>query len=387
MGTGVYCHVPFCKRRCAYCDFYVEIRPLEIRRRTVRAILAEAESAAGEIPGGVCESLYIGGGTPSHLGGDLATALASGLRARLPFDPAAEITMEANPESLDRPLLDAIRAAGVNRLSIGVQSLDDASLAALGRAHDARGAREAVRLAREAGFENLSCDLIYGLPAAPGAEQREDSRWRRSLEETIGLGPDHISCYLLTLEDHVPLARHLASGSGGLLPGEEQARAAYETAVRALEDAGYGHYEISNWSRRGFECRHNLGVWRGGYYLGLGPGAHGHLPGRRTANRRDLEGYIASLERGDPPRREEIPTDERSASEESVMLGLRLRDGVAWADLGQRFDPVRLARIRERIAPLAPAGLIEDDGVRLRLGREGLFVSNAIVAEILAAAE
>lgn len=384
MQTGVYCHIPFCKRRCAYCDFFVEIRPPEVWGRTVSAILREAEERAAALPPGPCDSLYIGGGTPSLLGADLASRLVRGLLERIPFAAAAEVTVEANPESLDEPFLEAVIAAGVNRLSLGIQSLDDRALALLGRLHDADRAREAAHLARRAGIRNLSCDLIYGLPALAGREEDRRQAWERSLEEVVALGPDHISCYLLTLEPHVPMARLLPSGSLRL-PGDREARGAYEAAGRSLEAAGYRHYEISNWALPGSECRHNLNVWRGGYYLGLGPGAHGHLPGRRVANRPDLERYLEAIEGGRTPPRDETPSDAKSLGEELVMLGLRLREGVAWTDLEARFGVDRARELRERIAPLAPAGLIEDDGARLRLGREGLFVSNAVVTEILAA--
>lgn len=386
MQTGVYCHIPFCKRRCAYCDFYVEIRPREAWERTVGALLREAEGAAPDLPTGTCGSLYIGGGTPSLLGPELAGRLVHGLLERLPFAADAEISMEANPESLDRPLLDAVLRAGVNRLSLGIQSLDDPSLALLGRLHDARRAREAVRIARESGLRNLSCDLIYGLPARRGEEAVRETAWLRSLEETIALAPEHVSCYLLTLEGHLPLARAIEAGDPRL-PGDREARRAYESACLTLERSGYRQYEISNWCLPGFECGHNVNVWLGGYYLGLGPGAHGHLPGRRTANRSDLDGYLEALERGATPPRDETPTDASSRREELVMLGMRLTRGVAWADIAACVASDRLGNLRERIAPLASAGLIEDDGERLKLGREGLFVSNAVVAEILAAVE
>ena len=377
MAAGLYVHIPFCARRCSYCDFYAEVQGLGIRERTVDAILGEARLRGGAWGGVLFDSVFVGGGTPSHLGSALLGRLLAGLRDALPIAAGAEWTLEANPESADEEVLDAALAGGANRLSLGVQSFDDKELASLGRLHDSNGAVEAVLRARHAGFENLNLDLIYALPLSEG-----ERSWERSLRVAVGQAPEHLSCYLLDLEPHVALARDCALGMQEL-PGEQLARKEYETARRLLASAGFEQYEISNWARPGSECRHNLNVWEGGVYLGLGPGAHGHHDGLRRANLPGLFPYLDALEHGGDAPHETSPIDERTRREEALLLGLRLRDGIAWDRLDLVGGVPWARMIRERAARWTRDGLLEDDGVRLRLGEQGLFVSNAVMAELL----
>lgn len=327
--------------------------------------------------GGPFESVFVGGGTPSHLGPGLLKRLLTGLADILPIAPGAEWTVEANPESAASDLLEAAREGGANRLSLGVQSFDDGELQLLGRLHDAKGAVDAVARARRAGFENLNLDLIYSLPIGDHARA-----WGRSLRAAIDLSPEHLSCYLLDLEPHVPLARDCALGRERL-PGERLARKEYDAARELLARAGFVQYEISNWAMPGRECRHNVNVWEGGLYLGLGPGAHGHHDGSRRANLPDLPAYLEALERGEDAPHESSPHDAWSRREETILLGLRLREGVAWERLDAIGGGAWAKAVRERAAQWTRAGLLEDDGARLRLGEQGLFVSNALMAELL----
>lgn len=377
MAAGLYVHIPFCARRCAYCDFYAEVADPPLHARIVEAILREAGVRAGGWRGGSFDSVFIGGGTPSHLGEDLLARLLCGLRAELEIAPTAEWTLEANPESATESLLESALRHGVNRLSLGVQSLDDRDLTRLGRLHDAGGAEAAIGRARRVGFRNLNLDLIYGLPLGPAPRS-----WEGSLTGVLAHGPEHVSCYLLDLEPHVPLALDCARGAVRL-PGEGFALSEYETARRILSLAGYEHYEISNWAKPGFRCLHNQNVWEGGIYLGLGPGAHGHHDGLRRANRPDLRGYLEALEHGSEPPHEALPVDAQARFQETLFLGLRLREGITWERVRASLGDAAERGLRERAAPWTRAGWLEDDGTRLRLADKGLFVSNALMAGLL----
>jgi oxygen-independent coproporphyrinogen III oxidase len=378
MNAGLYVHVPFCARLCPYCDFYKRLGGEDLQERWVRSLLREAQIRGGAFSGCVFDSVYLGGGTPSHLGANRIRRLLRGLREVLPIQAGAEWTVEANPESAREDVLFAARSEGANRVSLGLQSLDDRELVLLGRLHDAQGAREAVGRARAAGFENLSLDLIYGLPRDAGGQ----GAWEESLRGVIALVPEHISCYLLTLEPEVPLAGAVRRGEVRL-PDEETQLAEYAMARELLAAAGYERYEISNWTRSDLRCRHNENVWTGGIYLGLGPGAHGFDGTSRRANRPDLVRYLEALEAGiDPPH--DIETlDQWAREEEQLFLGLRRRDGVSWEDLTDLLGPDRSARLRGRVAQLTDPGYLVDDGTNLRIGDRGLFVSNALVADLL----
>jgi oxygen-independent coproporphyrinogen III oxidase len=377
MTAGLYVHVPFCARRCGYCDFYSEVGQDDLAGGTVEAILREGALRGVAWRGTAFDSVFVGGGTPSFLGGRLLGRLLGGLKEVLPIRDAAEWTLEANPESADEETLASAIRSGVNRLSLGIQSFDDQDLELLGRIHDSRRAVEAFHRARAAGFRNLSLDLIYGLPSSTAPRS-----WERTLRKGISLEPEHVSCYLLDLEPHVPLGRRHAAGEIEL-PGEELARDEYELARRLLGEAGYEHYEISNWAIPARRCVHNQSTWEGGAYLGLGPGAHGHQDGCRRANLPDLAGYVRALERGEDPPHEIQSIDVGMRRDETILLGLRMRDGIAWDRMRAEFGLAWTQEIRRRAARWTGKGLLEDDGVRLRLGDEGLFVSNALMAELL----
>lgn len=378
MNAGLYVHVPFCARRCSYCDFYTLVADTGAQDRWVEALLREAELQGPAWAHHRFDSVFLGGGTPSHLGPERLRRLFRGLLARLPIARDVEWTMEANPESADDNVLGVALAEGANRISFGVQTLDDGELALLGRLHDATSAREAVARARRAGFDNISVDLIYGLP--PGPDRRD--AWERSLQGVIEMGTDHVSCYLLTLEPAVPMARAVARGEVHLPPEESQV-AEYALARELLAAAGYERYEISNWARGGRRCRHNVNVWEGNVYLGLGPGAHGFDGSARRANRPDIGAYVTALEVGEDPPHTLETIEGRAREEEVIFLGLRLREGLAWDDLAELLGPDRTDRLRARSAQWIAPGYLVDEGGRLRIGEEGLLVSNALIADLL----
>src|SRR3990170_5784166 len=272
---SLYIHIPFCTLKCAYCDFNSYAGLKELVRPYVDALIAEITLWAEFARGRPVATVFFGGGTPSLLPLPEVERVTSALRERFELQAGAEVTLEANPGTVDLAYLRSLLALGVNRLSLGVQSFHDDELAALDRIHSAAEAKEAYRWALEAGFHRLNLDLIYGLPEQPMA------RWQATLEQAIELGPDHLSLYALTVEEGTKLAYDIDHGR---LPGPDpDAQAAmYEWSLERLARAGYQQYEISNWSRPGQECRHNLTYWRNGEWLGLGAGAHSHW-GRNQA--------------------------------------------------------------------------------------------------------
>lgn len=387
-ALGVYVHVPFCAHKCLYCDFTAYVYRADLAVGFAGDVLREAALLA-ELPavrgcrGG---TLYFGGGTPTVLpAGELASA-AAGLRRTLGIGDGAEATVEANPETLDADELSRLRAAGFNRLSLGVQSWDDALLARLGRHHTAAEAEGAFRLARAAGFANVGIDLMYGIPGQTLAA------WRETLARTVALGPEHVSAYSLQIEAGTPFGRRAregrlrtkgSGGGAGLLPADDTVAEMYAQARDVLGAAGYEHYEISNFARPGFRSRHNQVYWRNGEYLGLGPGASSHLDGRRWTNARRLDRWRAALAAGALPAAEEERLGREREMSDTVILGLRLLEGVSLRDFRRRFD-VDLPEVYGReIDELIGLGLLRLDGDRLRLAPEALPVANRVFLRFL----
>jgi putative oxygen-independent coproporphyrinogen III oxidase len=373
-ALGLYVHVPFCAQRCHYCSFNTAPlqRPDEVRRY-LAALQREIALLAGApwAPAVEIATIFLGGGTPSLLEPADLAAVLDGVRARFAVTADAEITVECNPESVRRDKLAAYRAAGVNRISLGVQSLDDTILSRLGRLHDARGARAAFEAAREAGCANVSVDLMYGLP------HQDAAAWQRSVEGVLGWQPEHLSAYGLTLDAGSVWA---ATGVAGL-PAEEAVVEQYWTLARAAAAAGFEHYEISNYARPGFRSRHNQVYWRAAEYLALGPGACGFVGDLRYGNVKPVSRYCAALEDGALP----IETSERLTSRqqlgERLMLGLRLADGVpsAWLEARVGGDAV-LAR---KVETWRQAGVLVERGAGVALTEAGFLVSDAVFAELL----
>jgi len=366
-GAGLYVHVPFCLTRCGYCDFNAYAGLGHLAERYVRALEREADLAAPGWAGERVDSIFLGGGTPTTLSPAALGGLLGHLRGAFDVAPPAEaeVTTEANPDTVDEASLAALLAAGFTRLSMGVQSFDPTVLAALERVHGPASARRAYAAARRAGFANVNLDLIYG------AHGETLDSWRRTLDETVALGPEHVSAYALTIEPATPLGRRV---DGGVLPSPDPDLQAemYEAGCLALSAAGYLHYEVSNWARPGFECRHNLGYWRRRPYLGLGAGAHSYRDGRRWWNIRPPAAYIEAVERGELP----VGGDERLTPQEerleSVFLRLRTTDGLPAAEM----DPLPAARLLDE-------GLIARTDGRLVLTERGMFLANDIALEVV----
>jgi len=321
MTAGLYVHVPFCLTRCGYCDFNAYAGLGHLAWRYVEALEAEAGLWAEEWRTERFGSVFLGGGTPTTLDhADLARLLA-GLRRRFDVEPAAEVTIEANPDTVDAAKLDALREAGYTRLSMGAQSFDRRVLEALERVHGPASVRRAFAAARAAGHTNVNLDLIYG------ANGETLASWRQTLEETIALRPEHVSAYALTIEQATPLGRKVQAG---LVPGPEPDLQAdmFDLACELLADAGYGHYEVSNWALSGFECKHNLGYWRKQPYLGLGAGAHSYRDARRWWNLRPPTEYLETVEHGLRPVGGEEHLTLQDERLEEVFLKLRILEGV-----------------------------------------------------------
>ncbi|MCA1727792.1 MAG: radical SAM family heme chaperone HemW, partial [Actinobacteria bacterium] len=282
--AGLYVHVPFCLTRCGYCDFNAYAGMDHLAGRYTKALATEAAMHALEWSDAKFTSIFVGGGTPTTIPALEMVKLLDHVKSVLVFVDDAEITVEANPDTVDQEYFERLRT-GVNRVSMGAQSFDPEVLRSLERLHSAGSVRRAFGAAREAGFENLNLDLIYG------AQGETDASWRATLEETIALGPEHVSAYALTIESATPLGRAVASGSLASPDPDVQADR-YDLACELLGGAGYEHYEISNWARPGFRCLHNDGYWDGRPYLGLGAGAHGYRDGVRRWNVRPPEQYL-----------------------------------------------------------------------------------------------
>ncbi len=371
-NLGVYFHIPFCRSKCAYCDFCSTARWDD---KLMDAYLEALIRQMGDffLPGGkyTVDTVYIGGGTPSVFGGKRLAKLLKALEKRVSLTRACEITVEVNPESADKALFKGLKAAGVNRISMGVQTADDGQLKRIGRIHDFARAREAVELCRKYCTDNLSLDLIYGLPG-----QTMES-WLSSVEAICALAPRHISCYALKLEEGTPLWRE-----DPVLPDDDTQADMYLNAVEKLEKLGYFQYEISNFAQKGYRSRHNSRYWDLSEYLGFGCAAHSYYGGKRFSFTSDIAAYLSGMQ-GTAPIVEEA--DELAFNDrvgEYVMLALRTCDGIDenafYSRWKREFTP-----FAQRLAPYVQSGHVRCDAGRWRLTPAGFLVSNAIIGDVL----
>ncbi len=391
MAAGIYLHIPFCKSRCSYCDFatdvwrsndsverYVAALCREIEGRTARssgwhAHYDQLTSPAASPPpayagGSAFDTIYFGGGTPSLLSPEQLERILTTVNSNFDIDPAAEITMEMNPATVTPETLREFRLAGVNRASYGVQTFDDRSLKLLARGHDANDARETFRMLREAGFDNVSFDLIAGLPG-----QTFDA-WERNLDEAIQMNPEHLSLYLLEIHQGTPLAEQVRAGRQPD-PDPELAAAMYELMLDRLADAGYEQYEISNFSRPGFQSRHNSKYWTLDPVFAFGVSAHSFDGKQRYANERDTAKYVNMIEtRG----ASEVIRDTIDQASEFAFLRLRLDDGIDLAEYQYRFGIDLVKKYDTSLASLEQNKLIDVSEGRLRLTRKGKLFSNEV---------
>ena len=365
---GLYVHVPFCVKKCSYCDFYSLAGRHKSRGEYVDAVVRESSTHAGQ----TYQTLYLGGGTPSLLGPDLLIKLITGLRQRLGLSDLEEATIEANPDSATREVLETAVRLGINRVSIGVQSLADDELKSVGRVHSRTQAIEAVELAKSLGFDSVSADLIAGLPGQTWQSLRG------SIDGLVALGVQHISLYCLSVEEGTPLAKSLPDN----LPTDDEQAELFLKASELLTLSGFSHYEISNFAVPGHKCLHNLNYWQGGEYLGLGPAAASHLEGSRFKNKSDLDSYLA-----DPAHQPESieQLDITAKACEEAMLRLRLlEEGLDIVALAEKYGVDSVKGLLQRLDLMSDEGKIERKGHRYKLNPDRVLTSNPIFAEVLA---
>lgn len=393
-GISFYVHIPFCKTKCPYCDFntYQGIEPL--MGSYMEALAREIQLWGGTLGSPKVNTIFFGGGTPSYASLESTEGILGAIVSSFQVVPGAEITLEANPGDLNEPALARLLEIGVNRLSIGVQSLDDSLLALLGRRHTGSQAMEAYRLARQAGFRSVSLDLMYGLPYQSMAQ------WEDTIDKVLELRPLHLSLYCLTLEDGTPMEQQVHRGE---LPEPDPDLAAdmYSHAQEVLGKGGYHQYEISNWTMPGFQCLHNMAYWLNGPYLGVGPGAHSCLMGHRFWNINSPKSYIQRVlewESGGMVAADNLNADALKglgpvegvesigpglAMAETMILGLRLLDGLSMADFQVRFGRGPLELYGPEIEELQQEGLLERSNGLLRLTRRGCLLANQVFMRFL----
>ncbi len=374
---GIYLHIPFCRSKCAYCDFYSLANREEEMDRYLAALTNHLKETAPQAKSCVVDTVYIGGGTPSTLGAKRIGALLHIVKKHYHLTKDCEITMEANPDSVDLSLLKTVRRAGVNRLSLGVQSADDGELKTIGRPHNFAQAVEAVALARKAGIENLSLDLIFGLPG------QTMEGWQRTVEQVLKLEPEHLSCYGLQIEEGTPLYERQEDYTFADDDGQADM---YLWMAERLKRAGYGQYEISNFAKPGRESRHNLRYWRLQEYIGFGPGAHSDFGGRRYSFVRDLSAYLKGMEEGGPIVDDDqvIPPEERR--NEYLMLALRTAEGIDGDWYSRRFH-MNFRPLEEKLRNYEKRNLAVEENGRWHLTPEGFLLSNGIIVDLLEAQE
>ncbi len=371
----LYLHIPFCARKCAYCDFLSFPQGRGVQERYVEKLIEEIAYSGAAFHDATVSSVFVGGGTPSILESAQIVRIFEALRTHFRIEETAEISMEANPGTVTEEKLRDYRRAGINRLSFGLQSADDGELRALGRIHTYEEFLEGYRLARKCGFDNINVDLMSALPL-----QTVDS-WLATLRTVAALEPEHISAYSLIIEEGTPFYEQYGDGRGdGILPDEDAEREMYHQTKRVLRELGYERYEISNYAKPGRECRHNIGYWSAVPYLGLGLGASSYIDGGRFNNTADLETYLTT-----PPghREDELVLTERDMQEEYFFVGLRMVRGVSLAGFRERFGVDADTVYPGLLERLIREGGAEIEGDHFRLTDYGLDVSNHIMAEFL----
>lgn len=376
MRAGVYLHVPFCRSRCSYCDFATGMYEAELAERYVRALAKEIGSFPDPAASEAVDTIYFGGGTPSLLSPAQLQTILAAVGRRFTITADAELTLELNPGELHLEVLREFRGLGINRASFGAQTFDDGELKHLGRTHTAADIRQTFHYLRAAGFDNISLDLIAGLPG------QTLEGWARNLDEALSLRPEHLSLYLLEVHEATPLADQIKRGVRPQ-PDEDLAAEMYRLLMQKVCATGYSHYEISNFCRPGYESRHNAKYWIGAPYYGFGCAAHsfdGHA--RRWANQRDTARYVELIENEQSPVVEINALSETDQRAESVFLGLRMLRGINLKDYRDRFGTDLRQDHAAEIDRLREAGLIELDDSLLRLTATGALMSNEVFAEL-----
>lgn len=369
MSSCIYIHIPFCIKKCLYCDFFSIPYNAVSASNYIKALSNEFKLRKNRTH--TIKTVYIGGGTPTTLTPLEITMLLENLRKAFKVSPDAEITIEANPGTIAKGNIELLLSAGINRFSMGIQSFNDRELCLLERIHSATDGIRAIELLREAGVENLSLDLLYGIPG------QTFSDWDCNLSKAIRLSPEHISAYELTPEKDTPLHRAILQGKLKK-PDEDTIVEMYYHTIDALADAGYGHYEISNFAREGFESRHNINYWDRGEYLGLGAGAHSFINGRRIKNTDNIDSYINLLNAGKLAIEETVEVSCEEALREFILLGLRKTEGLN----AEKFKDDLGLDILEAAGELIHNGLLVHDKEQLRLTRKGIVISNTVIVRL-----
>lgn len=370
---GLYLHIPFCAAICNYCNFNRSLFDGPLKVRYVDALVAEIARVAEERGREPADTIYFGGGTPSLLESDEVARIIEACRTAFAVTADAEVTLEANPETVTQASLAAFRAAGVNRLSFGVQSFRDAELIRLSRLHGAERARAAYGEARAAGFDNISLDLMMWLP------QQATAEWLQSVDAAIALAPEHLSLYMLEVYPNAPLRDEMARARWSQAP-DEDAEAMYLEAMRRLEDAGLLQYEISNVARPGRDSRHNVKYWADGEWFGFGCGAHSTREGVRWKNVASTAEYVDCLARGNPTRIDVRRLDPDERLGDALFTGLRLTRGLELDALNARYQTDVWERYGAQLQPFVDDGLLVHDRSHLRLTRRGMLLANEVMA-------
>ena len=370
--TGLYIHIPFCLKKCGYCDFVSYENCFDEAETYIGAVLQEMEEYRGE----KIDTVYVGGGTPTSLPEGLLEKLLGGVFACFDVAEDNEITVECNPKTADLAYLSSLRKVGYHRISIGVQSLHDEELTFLGRLHTAREAEESVQLAKLAGFSNISLDCMFGFPG------QTEERFLESLRRIIALGPAHISSYSLILEENTPFYREYIAGR--LIPmDDELERDLYEKTVEVLGQSGYRRYEISNFARPGMEARHNVKYWTREPYIGLGAAAHSFYGGCRYANPAGLKDYYKRVQEGPLAEQEKTRLTRRDEMSEFMYLGMRMSRGVSQREFEEQFGKKLFDVFGESIRWLESLKLVETAGDAVQLTPKGINVSNSVFSRFL----
>lgn len=380
MSPSLYVHIPFCLKRCIYCDFVSGLYNPAMANAYINALKKEISDIPNEKP---LSTLFIGGGTPTALSSDVLSSLLKNIFTHFSFMENYEATIEANPGTLDKDKFKAIRSAGINRINIGIQSFNDDELSFLGRIHTSEEAEQAVQLAKDTGFENIGIDLIYGIPG------QDTESWSNSLGKAVSLRPKHISTYELTVEKETELYNYLRGGNKLTLPDEDRIIEMYEHTIDYLTSEGYLHYEISNFALPGSQCRHNLNYWERGEYYGAGLGAHSFINAERSHNTDDLEKYLKLISENKSTVKGSESITEDMALSEAIFLGLRKTGGFNIEAFSKRYNRNILSCYHQEIDDLKAAGLIDVTSsdcsyeTTLKLTRKGLVLSNEVFMKFI----
>ena len=369
---GLYIHIPFCKSKCLYCDFNSFAHKEEYITPYFSALLREASAWAEKLSNKKFDTVYFGGGTPSYIPPALLSSAITEIKRLFTLTEDCEITIECNPATIDVDGLKQLRLVGANRLSIGLQSTNDMCLKTLGRIHTLRDFEECLTAARAAGFDNVSLDLMYGLP------DMTISDWNECLDKALAFDAEHISVYALKVEDGTPFSKMTLN-----LPSEDESADMYELALDRLSKAGYNRYEISNFAKSGRASRHNQKYWHCDDFLGLGAGAYSCVFDSRFSNQTDISKYIKSVLSTGFAVCEKTPLDKKDQMSEFVFLGLRCEDGISLAEFEERFGKSLLTHFAAPIKKYTDWGFLILENGRLRLSDKGFFVSNAILSDFV----